>query len=389
MLTYSLICLVAILISIKPFKVPLLQVIFFFVGWLVSELPIHFAVITSLGFIYFALSVQNYSAYFYGSLAAFVLALVGCVFNLLQGIKSSRVLKQALNLDIWPHTVSHKILKIATVIPLAPISNKDFTGINYWGDSNYRHEMDIFIPHNLKGLQPAVLFIHGGAWFLGNKENQGLPLSHAVLGNGMIFARSNYRLSPKATWPEHIIDVKRAICYLKENAEVYGIDRNKIFISGGSAGGQLAALAALSPNYKEFQPGFEDMDSSVAGCLSLYGVYDMANTNKNQDPAFLRLLETVVFKTKYSKNPKIFHSASPLSYMTTKIDHFIAVHGQNDSLVNVKDTRLFIKKLSENSHIDLKYVELPYAQHAFEVFWSFRSITAVEALAYYLKQIST
>ena len=66
-----------------------------------------------------------------------------------------------------------------------------------------------------------------------------------------------------AVWPDHIVDVKTAICWVKDNIAQYGGNPNMIVIAGGSAGGHLAALAALTPHHAEFQPGFEQRDTSV------------------------------------------------------------------------------------------------------------------------------
>ncbi len=84
----------------------------------------------------------------------------------------------------------------------------------------------------------------------------------------------NYRLSPRATWPAHIVDCKRAVAWVREHIAEYGGDPGFIAVSGGSAGGHLSSLLALTPNQPEWQPGFEDMDTSVDACLPFYGVYD-------------------------------------------------------------------------------------------------------------------
>ena len=76
--------------------------------------------------------------------------------------------------------------------------------------------------------------------------------------------------------PAQIIDVKQAIAWIRENIAAYGGDPDYIAITGGSAGGHLSALAALTPNDPAWQPGFEDADTSVQVAVPHYGVYDMA-----------------------------------------------------------------------------------------------------------------
>ena len=82
---------------------------------------------------------------------------------------------------------------------------------------------------------------------------------------GWVCVTANYRLSPRATWPDQIVDVKRALAWTKANIANHGGDPGFVVITGGSAGGHLCALAALTVNVSEFQPGFEGADTSVAG----------------------------------------------------------------------------------------------------------------------------
>ncbi len=86
-------------------------------------------------------------------------------------------------------------------------------------------------------------------------------MSH-LAARGWICVSIGYRVSPMHTWPDHIVDVKRALAWVKENIAHYGGDPDFVAITGGSAGGHLSTLAALTPNDPAFQPGFEDADTS-------------------------------------------------------------------------------------------------------------------------------
>lgn len=128
---------------------------------------------------------------------------------------------------------------------------------------------------------PVVIYVHGGGWVAGNRQHFG---SFFMLGmaEDCVLVTIDYRLSKMgvvggATWPEHIVDVKAAIVWTREHIAEYGGDPKQIIISGGSAGGHLAALAALTPNHPDFQPGFEDKDTSVIACIDIYGVADFAD----------------------------------------------------------------------------------------------------------------
>ena len=120
-----------------------------------------------------------------------------------------------------------------------------------------------------------MVYIHGGAWVIGDKREQGKPMMYELVARGWVCVAINYRLSPKATWPDHIVDAKRAVAWVKEHIGEYGGDPSFVAVSGGSAGGHLCALLALSAGDPAFQPGFEDADTSVQACVPFYGVMDL------------------------------------------------------------------------------------------------------------------
>ncbi|GFG95383.1 hypothetical protein MTIM_12620 [Mycobacterium timonense] len=100
----------------------------------------------------------------------------------------------------------------------------------------------------------------------GNKRGQAHPLMSHLAELGWICVAINYRHSPRNTWPDHIVDVKRALAWVKQHIAEYG-DPDFIAITGGSAGGHLSSLAALTPNDPQFQPGFEDVDTRVQAAI--------------------------------------------------------------------------------------------------------------------------
>src|SRR5436190_2070186 len=78
------------------------------------------------------------------------------------------------------------------------------------------------------------------------------------------------RLSPMATWPDHLIDCKRALAWVREHIAAYGGDPDYVVVTGGSAGGHLAAMMGLTANDPQYQPGFEDVDTSVRAMMPFY-----------------------------------------------------------------------------------------------------------------------
>ena len=125
--------------------------------------------------------------------------------------------------------------------------------------------------------RPALVQVHGGGWVIGFKDRQGQLLMRRLAAQGWVCVNVDYRLSPMATFPDHLVDVKRAIAWLREHADDYGIDPTFVAVTGGSAGGHLAALTALTAGRPEYQPGFESADASVQAAVPFYGVYDFTN----------------------------------------------------------------------------------------------------------------
>jgi acetyl esterase/lipase len=248
--------------------------------------------------------------------------------------------------------------------------------IDYWGDGNYRHKLDVLTRRGVPPVNaPVLVYIHGGAWLIGDKREQGIPMMHELVQRGWVCVAINYRLSPRATWPAHIVDCKRAVAWVRQHIAEYGGDPGFIAVSGGSAGGHLSALLALTPHDSQWQPGFEDLDASVDACLPFYGVYDMTGDPERSGrygDGTLDLLERLVMKTSAADNPRLFEEASPDRRVTVDAPPMMVFHGVNDTLVPVAVARHFVAQLRLHSQAPVAAVELPRAQHAFDVLASIR-----------------
>ena len=234
---------------------------------------------------------------------------------------------------------------------------------------------------------PVLIQIHGGGWTIGNKEEQGLILMNQMAKRGWVCVAANYRLSPKHKWPTHIVDVKRAIAWVREHIAEYGGDPDYLVVTGGSAGGHLSSLAAVTPNLPQFQPGFEEADTHVEACVPFYGVYDMLGEDNDKYTVGLRdqFLAKRVFGVKdTSAHLDAFRDASPLYHVGPDSPDFFVLHGTNDTLVSVRQARAFVAKLRAESKHSVTYAELAGAQHAFEVFGSVRSYQAIRAVGRWL-----
>ncbi len=270
---------------------------------------------------------------------------------------------------------------------------------------DYAHDADIsYAEHGAKNLldiwrrpdldpagrAPVLLQVPGGAWASGNKRGQAHPLMSHLAELGWICVAVNYRLSPRATWPDHIIDVKRAIAWIKAHIAEYGGTPYFVAITGGTAGGNLSALADLTANDPAFQPGFADADTRVQAAIPFYGVYDFTRTEPDAlNPAMLPFLEKLVIKQARADHPQSFASASSITYVNPDAPPFFVLHGRNDSFIPVTQARSFVARLREVSAQPVVYAELPCAQHAFDIFGSARAAHAAVAVEQFLAEIYT
>jgi acetyl esterase/lipase len=258
-----------------------------------------------------------------------------------------------------------------------------------YGDHGRRNYLDVWrradLPADAKA--PVIIQIHGGAWIVGRKEGQGEPLLAHLAERGWVCVTINYRLSPRATWPDQIVDVKRAIAWTRASIAAHGGDPDFIAVTGGSAGAHLASLAALTPGMPEFQPGFEEADTSLAAAVPLYGLYDIAHI-AHPDDGFGRRMDRLVagklIKMPLADARAVWEQASPISHVHAGAPPFFVIHGVNDSVIPIEQARVFVDRLRPASLQPVVYAELPRAQHAFDMAPSIRVHHTAHAIERFL-----
>jgi acetyl esterase/lipase len=230
---------------------------------------------------------------------------------------------------------------------------------------------------------PVLLQIPGGAWTVNGRRPQGYPLMSRMAELGWVCVSIDYSKSPRKSWPAHIIDVKRALAWVRENIADYGGDPDFITVTGGSAGGHLASLIALTANDPRLQPGFEEVDTTVQAAAPFYGVYDLTDAEKMHE-MMMQFLELFVMKERYADKPELFELASPISHVHRGAPPFFVLHGENDSVIPTVQARAFCDALREAGADTVGYAELPNAHHAFDLFATVRSRLAADAVADFL-----
>ena len=251
-----------------------------------------------------------------------------------------------------------------------------------------RFLLDVYRPSSPVSGAPVLLQVHGGAWVIGNKEEQGRPLMRYLARRGWVCVAINYPLSPAHRWPAHIVAAKQALAWIRSQIASYGGDPRFVAVTGGSAGGHLSALLALSQNDPALQPEFEDADTSVQACVPHYGVYDFAATSGSRASQY-RLESLIARRVFAADRDPVNHlddyvAASPLDRISSEAPPFFVIHGRDDSLVPVREAREFVRRLREKSRQPVAYAELAGAQHAFDVFTSVRSAHVVRGVARFL-----
>lgn len=248
-----------------------------------------------------------------------------------------------------------------------------------------RFELDVYTHQDRPEGAPILLQVHGGGWVIGRKEQQGVPLMMHMAARGWVCVAMNYPLSPKARWPEHLVALKRALQWAREHAAEYGADPSFVAVTGGSAGGHLAAMLALTPNDPTLQPGFEEADTSVQACVPHYGVYDFtADSGSRFSQQRLDSLLRRYVMGPDARYPEDYRAASPISRIGETAPPFFVIHGRNDTLVPVPEARAFVERLRAVSRNPVAYAEIGGAQHAFDIFPSIRSAHVVRGVQRFL-----
>lgn len=319
------------------------------------------------------------------ALAITIVSWLGLLLAAWRATRAGKVMASALSeIGVSPDgDVPHSLLDVVRIRPRVPTGVRIETDVPY-GPGTF-HRMDIQYPEDRRTAHPMLIQIHGGGWRRGNKEREGRPLTHYLAGRGWICASINYRLSPAATFPDHLEDVKRAIGFLRSHGEEWGGDPGFIALTGGSAGGHLAALAALTANDPSYQPGFEDRDTSVQACVPLYGIHDLLDRKRVRYP--WPFVEAIVMKVSPQADPDAWDRASPLVQVHSGAPPFLVLHGSHDYLVPPEESRHFVEELRAVATAPVLYAEVPGATHGFDVFHSIRSRHVVHGIGAFLDAV--
>ncbi|MDT5014335.1 MAG: hypothetical protein QOD39_495 [Mycobacterium sp.] len=256
--------------------------------------------------------------------------------------------------------------------------------ITYASPGGLNLKLDVYAPTaKAQSARPAIIYVHGGG-LIGGSRHEGIPMLTHLAANGWVAFSVDYRLSPRATFPDQLVDVKRAVAWVRTHARDYHVDPSFIALSGGSAGAFLSAQAALTAEDPSLGPGFADTDTSVAALVALYGIYDLLDEQVTYWPRLFRLLESAVFKVTRAAAPGVFLTASPLHQVRPDAPPTLIIYGDRDTLLPPGQSRRFAHRLREVSHNPVNIAEIRGGQHCFDFLPSWRTIGVVEAIERFL-----
>jgi acetyl esterase/lipase len=217
-------------------------------------------------------------------------------------------------------------------------------------------KLDVSVPDG-PGPFPAVILVHGGGWVTGDKSGGPrkafiAPLHEPLERAGFAWFSINYRLAPAHRHPACIQDVETAIRWVKANAARYRIDPRRIALSGESAGGHLAALAAVRA----------DETTRLAAVVPFYGVFDMTAMVTPGEPMRKNFVALFDRPTADARALELLREASPLFQVKAGLPPFLLVHGTADTTVPLEQSERFHARLRESGE-ESELMTIPNGVH--------------------------
>lgn len=247
-------------------------------------------------------------------------------------------------------------------MPALPADIRVERGIAYL-PADRKEKADLYFPlETSKAAQlPAVVIIHGGGWEIGQRgSSREINIGSTLARNGYVAMSIDYLLSISncVVWPTNLWDCKTAVRWLRKNANHLGIDPNRIGVIGGSAGGQLASMVALTTPSDGLDPSgpYENYSCAVCCCVDMYGVVDLAAWRKH-----LGMLGKSA-----EQAPELYRQATPLTYVRSNSPPFLILHGTADKVVNIEQSRRFAEAM-QNAGVEHEFVIVPNAPHTFDL----------------------
>jgi acetyl esterase/lipase len=232
-----------------------------------------------------------------------------------------------------PFIVSALVATLA-IMPRTPATEPTIIrDIPYTSSGDPAHRLDLHYPADRAPDAPLIIWVHGGAWRSGSKSD--VPIA-GLLNRGFVIASVDYRLTPQAPFPAQVHDIKAAIRFLRSQATEYGVDKQRFFIAGSSAGGHLAALVGVSSGVRELEGADQSTTnetSAVAAIVSFYGASNL-QTILGQSTAYGLTVRVPALRLLLGGLPEDDAAkaklASPVAYIDATAPPLFLIHGDQD-----------------------------------------------------------
>lgn len=252
--------------------------------------------------------------------------------------------------------------------PNVPEGTRIIRDLSYIPDGHERQKLDLYLPVQKEeaGPLPLIVWVHGGAWLAGSKEN--CP-SIRFLRYGYAAASINYRLSQHAIFPAQIEDCKAAVRFLRANADKYNIDPNRIGVWGSSAGGHLVALLGTAGDVNQFDKGPNlHVSSRVQAVCDFFGPTDltkMSDFESTMDHDAPDSPESKLVGGPVQENKEACSRANPITYVSKDDPPFLICHGDKDMLVPHNQSVLLNDALKK-AGVNVKFHTVKDGGHGFQ-----------------------
>jgi acetyl esterase/lipase len=265
-------------------------------------------------------------------------------------------------------------IRLLVLLPLCftALTSQAQKNITYAETANGPQMLDIYLPVNAGKPVPLIIWIHGGGWKNGSKENC-LPIRLGFTERGYAVASLNYRLTGRAAFPAQIEDCKAAVRWLRAHAKEYGLDAGHFGVWGSSAGGHLVALLGTSGDIPAFDTGENlTVSSRVQAVCDYYGPSDfmtMGTVPGFEMHARPNSPESALLGGPAAEKPEAAKAASPVTYATPDDPPFLIVHGDSDRTVQPDQSRRMDAALRK-AGVETELIFIPGAGHGGPAFAS-------------------
>ncbi|MEU2775744.1 alpha/beta hydrolase [Streptomyces sp. NPDC007162] len=212
--------------------------------------------------------------------------------------------------------------------------------------------LDLYKPEGPAGLLPSLVWMHGGGWKIGDKADDSASLT-PIVALGYAVASVNYRLLGDAPWPAQLHDVKAAIRWVRANAEMHGLDPDRIAAGGASAGGHLASMAGLTAGDRgldgEVGP-YTGVSSEVRAVAAMFAPTDllmMGAPSELERQILPRSRGAELLGIEHvDDDPAAARAASPRHVVHAGAPPHLLLHGDRDAVIPIDQSRLLHDTLS-------------------------------------------